>query len=117
MGATGLCPSVASAGPKASVLAGEGTGRPGLPTCRLPHQSPHDTEGPSKALKDFSALPMKMMNVLVHGSSRSHVILSPGNIVGAAALGRPGCPGRPGRPGCLGCQRRAEIVMLTLCGL
>ena len=47
----------------------------------LPHLSPWDVEGPNKALKEMSALPMKVMNGLVHGDHRSHVILSPGSVV------------------------------------
>jgi hypothetical protein len=46
----------------------------------LPHLSAHDLELPNKALKDASTLPAKIMNGLVHGSVRSHVILSPGNL-------------------------------------
>jgi len=47
----------------------------------LPHLSAHDLELPNKALKDASTLPAKIMNGLIHGSTRSHVILSPGNIL------------------------------------
>ena len=46
----------------------------------LPHLSAHHLELPNKALKDASTLPAKIMNGLVHGSVRSHVILSPGNL-------------------------------------
>ena len=46
----------------------------------LPHLSAHDLELPNKALKDASTLPAKIMNGLVNGSVRSHVILSPGNL-------------------------------------
>lgn len=46
----------------------------------LPHLSAHDLELPNKALKDASTLPAKIMNGIVHGSVRSHVILSPGNL-------------------------------------
>ncbi len=46
----------------------------------LPHLSAHDLELPNKALKDASTLPATIMNGLVHGSVRSHVILSPGNL-------------------------------------
>lgn len=49
----------------------------------LPHLSAHDLELPNKALKDASTLPAKIMNGLVHGSVRSHVILSPGNLLTA----------------------------------
>ncbi len=47
----------------------------------LPHLSAHDLELPNKALKDASTLPAKIMNGLIHGSVRSHVILSPGNLL------------------------------------
>jgi hypothetical protein len=50
----------------------------------LPHQSANDIELPSKALKAVHSLPMKVMNGLVHGDTRSHVILSPGCIVAGA---------------------------------
>ena len=50
----------------------------------LPHLSAHDPELPSKALASFHTLPMKVLNSLVHGDHRSHVILSPGCIVAGA---------------------------------
>ena len=50
----------------------------------LPHLSPKDAELPSKALKDVHTLPLKVMNSLVHGDHRSHVILSAGSIVAGA---------------------------------
>lgn len=50
----------------------------------LPHMAAHDTELPSKALATFHTLPMKVLNALVHGDQRSHVILSPGCIVAGA---------------------------------
>ncbi len=50
----------------------------------LPHFSPNDAELPSKAAKGIHTLPMKVMNGLVHGDSRSHAILSPGSIVAGA---------------------------------
>ena len=50
----------------------------------LPHLSPADREGPNKAVDGLATVPMKVMNGLVHGDKRSHVILSPG-VVGATA--------------------------------
>ena len=50
----------------------------------LPHLSASDREGPNKALDGFATVPMKVMNCLVHGDTRSHVILSPG-VIGATA--------------------------------
>ena len=50
----------------------------------LPHLSASDREGPSKAIAGHATVPMKVMNGLVHGDNRSHVILSPG-VVGATA--------------------------------
>lgn len=49
----------------------------------LPHLSAASQEGPSKALK-MATVPLKVMNGLVHGDHRSHVILSPGVIVAGA---------------------------------
>ena len=49
---------------------------------RLPHVSAHDTELPSKALKDFNSLPFKVANILVHGDTRAHVLLSPASVQG-----------------------------------
>lgn len=50
----------------------------------LPHLSAADREGPNKALDGYATVPMKVMNGLVHGDTRSHVILSPG-VIGATA--------------------------------
>lgn len=46
----------------------------------FPHLSASDWEGPTKALA-LQTVPLKVMNGLVHGDHRSHVILSPGVIV------------------------------------
>jgi hypothetical protein len=46
--------------------------------------SASDQEGPSKEIEGFSTVPMKVFNGIVHGSTRSHVILSPG-VIGATA--------------------------------
>jgi hypothetical protein len=46
----------------------------------FPHLSADDWEGPTKALIS-TTVPLKVMNGLVHGDHRSHVILSPGVIV------------------------------------
>ena len=51
----------------------------------LPHLSAASAELPSKALAASHTVPMKVMNGLVHGDSRSHVILSPGVIKGNAS--------------------------------
>jgi hypothetical protein len=51
----------------------------------LPHLAPHDTELPSKAVATFHTLPMKVLNGLVHGDHRSHVVLSPGSVVAGAS--------------------------------
>ena len=50
----------------------------------LPHLAGSDMEGPSKALTNIATNPMKVMNAVVHGDQRSHVILSPGAIVAGA---------------------------------
>ena len=50
----------------------------------LPHLSASDREGPNKAIAGHATVPMKVMNGLVHGDNRSHVIPSPG-VVGATA--------------------------------
>ena len=44
---------------------------------RLPRQ-----EGPTKALKEMTTLPRKVANILVHGGTRSHVLLSPASVPG-----------------------------------
>ena len=49
----------------------------------LPHLSAYAVEGPNKAVQKHNALPFKVMNGLVHGDTRSHVLLSPGSIVAA----------------------------------
>ena len=49
----------------------------------LPHFSAFALEGPNKALQKHHTLPFKVMNGLVHGDTRSHVLLSPGSIVAA----------------------------------
>ena len=51
----------------------------------LPHLSAADSEGPSKALAGSHTVPFKVMNGLVHGDARSHVILSPGVIRAGAS--------------------------------
>ena len=51
----------------------------GLDAC-LPHQASQDLEGPSKALKNMTTPAMKMMNCLIHGDSRAHVVLSPASV-------------------------------------
>jgi len=50
----------------------------------LPHLAGADIEGPSKAVANMSTTPAKVMNAIIHGDSRSHVILSPGCIVAGA---------------------------------
>ena len=50
----------------------------------LPHLSASDREGPSKAIAGHATVPMKVMNGLVHGDNKSHVIISPG-VVGTTA--------------------------------
>ena len=50
----------------------------------MPHLSARDREGPNKAIDGFATVPLKVCNGLVHGDTRSHVILSPG-VVGATA--------------------------------
>jgi hypothetical protein len=52
----------------------------------LPHMSPKAPELPSKAIASFHTVPMKVMNLLVHGDTRSHVVLSPGTILAGASL-------------------------------
>ena len=47
----------------------------------LPHLSPADVELPSKAADNVHTPGFKVMNVLVHGDRRSHVILSPWSTV------------------------------------
>ena len=47
-----------------------------------PHLSGADREGPNKVLDNVVTIPMKVCNGLVHGDTRSHVILSPG-VIGA----------------------------------
>ena len=49
----------------------------------LPHLSAFAVEGPNKAVQKHHTLPFKVMNGLVHGDTRSHVLLSPGSIVAA----------------------------------
>ena len=49
-----------------------------------PHLAAADREGPNKVLDGVATIPMKVCNGLVHGSKRSHVILSPG-VIGATA--------------------------------
>ena len=60
--------------------------------CCLPHLSAFATEGPNKAVDKHRTLPFKIMNGLVHGSSRSHVLLSPGSIIAVRALTNPPPP-------------------------
>ena len=50
----------------------------------FPHLAAADREGPNKILDNASTVPMKVCNGLIHGDTRSHVILSPG-VVGATA--------------------------------
>ena len=50
----------------------------------LPHMSASSREGPSKTIEGSATVPMKVFRGLVHGDTRSHVILSPG-VVGATA--------------------------------
>ncbi len=50
----------------------------------FPHLASADREGPNKAVDQTSTHPMKVCNGLVHGDTRSHVILSPA-VVGATA--------------------------------
>ena len=50
----------------------------------FPHLAAADREGPNKILDNASTVPMKVCNGLVHGDTRSRVILSPG-VVGATA--------------------------------
>ena len=49
--------------------------------CHLPYFSGYVLEAPSKMLQDHHTLPFKVMNGLVHGDSRSHVLLSSGSVV------------------------------------
>ena len=49
-----------------------------------PHLAGADREGPNKVLDNVVTIPMKVCNGLVHGDTRSHVILSPG-VIGATA--------------------------------
>ena len=49
-----------------------------------PHLAAADREGPNKVVDGVATIPMKVCNGLVHGSQRSHVILSPG-VIGATA--------------------------------
>jgi hypothetical protein len=51
----------------------------------FPHLAAESTELPSKALGTFHTVPLKVMNGLVHGDSRSHVILSPGTVFAGAS--------------------------------
>ena len=51
----------------------------------LPHQAAESPELPSKALASFHTVPLKVMNGIVHGDTRSHVILSPGVVVASAS--------------------------------
>ena len=51
----------------------------GIEYC-LPHQSPADLEVPSKALRSMVTPPMKVMNALIHGDRRAHIILSPPSV-------------------------------------
>ena len=46
----------------------------------LPHLAGADFETNSKALKDMTTLPLKVMNILIHGDSRAHVVLSPSTV-------------------------------------
>lgn len=50
----------------------------------LPHLASHDIELPSKAIASFHTLPMKVLNGLVHGDTRSHVVMSPGSAIAGA---------------------------------
>ena len=50
----------------------------------FPHLSRADREGPNKAIDGFATVPLKVCNGLLHGDTRSHVILSPG-VIGATA--------------------------------
>ena len=52
----------------------------------LPHMAAHDVELPSKAMGSAHTVPMKVMNCLAHGDTRSHVILCPGTILAGASL-------------------------------
>ena len=49
--------------------------------CHLPHFSGYALEVPTKKLQNHHTLPFKLMNGLVHGDSRSHVLLSSGSVV------------------------------------
>lgn len=51
----------------------------------FPHLAAADIEGPSKALAGFHTVPLKVMNGVVHGDHRSHIILSPGVILAGAS--------------------------------
>jgi hypothetical protein len=51
----------------------------------LPHQAAESPEFPSKALASFHTVPLKVMNGIVRGDTRSHVILSPGVLVSSAS--------------------------------
>ena len=50
----------------------------------FPHMAGAALEGPSKAVAKCYSNPLKVMNALIHGDVRSHVILSPGTIVAGA---------------------------------
>ena len=51
----------------------------------FPHLAGAAIEGPSKAVAKCATNCLKVMNALIHGDSRSHVILSPGTIVAGAS--------------------------------
>ena len=50
----------------------------------FPHMAATAQEGPSKAIKGCATNPLKVQNAVIHGDSRSHVILSPSAIVAGA---------------------------------
>ena len=54
--------------------------------CHLPHFSGYALEVPTKTLQNHHTLPFKLMNGLVHGDSRSHVLLSSGSVVAVPQL-------------------------------
>ena len=51
----------------------------------LPHMAAKSPEVPSKAIAGFHTVPLKVMNGLVHGDTRSHVVLSPGTVLAGAS--------------------------------
>ena len=49
----------------------------------LPHMAAADIETQSKALKEATTNPLKVMNIIMHGDTRSHIVLSPSTVPSA----------------------------------